>query len=139
MKEIMKSQMGYTMLMTILIAFIFIPTSKVWSVGIVPVKEPNSTALQSSKTSNDIKPDNEHTDKNKDVPQKDQKLSKKEKRKLLKAQEPNLLPETNLEWFFLLVSGVGLFIAILGGLGGFGWLIFAGGLITYLFYKLLRN
>ncbi|MFZ9661356.1 MAG: hypothetical protein ACO29O_05695, partial [Chitinophagaceae bacterium] len=67
------------------------------------------------------------------------KLSRQELKKLLKAQEPDLLPETNLEWFFLLVSGVGLFIAILGGLGGFGWLIFGGGLITYLFYKLLKN
>lgn len=139
MKEIMKSQLRKMILKTVLIAFILSPTNQAWSVAIVPAKEQKKAIIASE---NFIRPNDsnnriELTDA--DPQKKEHKLSKKEFRKLLKAQEPDLLPETNIEWFFLLVSGVGLFIAILGGLGGFGWLIFAGGLITYLFYKLLKN
>lgn len=128
-------------IITVMFAFVVSFTNNASAVAIVPVKDQKSSITISNNSTPEAVSTIQNAHKEKNPQTKENKLSKKELRKFLKAQEPNLLPETNLEWFFLLGSGVGLFIAIFGGAGiaTLGWLIFAGGLITYLFYKLLKN
>lgn len=138
MKKTWRNPMNNIVHMSLVMVCILALSFNAHAVAIVPVdlskttqsvkaeKDQENTAINGESLKNDDKFANGH------------RPTKKEFRKMLKSSDPNLLPETNIEWFFLLVSGVGLFVAILGGLSGFGWLIFAGGLITYLFYKLLK-
>jgi len=67
----------------------------------------------------------------------DRYASKMEKKQQKRAQDVNWGPESNLEWFVLLGAGVALVVGILGI--GFGWFVFLGLALVYLYFKLLKN
>ena len=62
------------------------------------------------------------------------KMDKKQQRG---AGDVNWGPSNNLEWFILLGAAVALVVGILGT--GFGWFIFLGLALVYLYFKLLKN
>ena len=67
----------------------------------------------------------------------DRYAAKMEKKQQRRAQDVNWGPESNLEWFVLLGAGVALVVGILGI--GFGWFVFLGLALVYLYFKLLKN
>ncbi len=67
----------------------------------------------------------------------DRYAAKMEKKQRRGAEDINWGPSNNLEWFVLLGAGVGLVVGILGI--GFGWFVFLGLALVYLYFKLLKN
>ncbi len=62
------------------------------------------------------------------------KMDKKQQRG---AGDVNWGPSNNLEWFILLGAAAGLVVGIFGI--GFGWFVFLGLALVYLYFKLLKN
>lgn len=67
----------------------------------------------------------------------DRYAAKMDKKQYRGAGDVNWGPANNLEWFILLGAGVALVVGILGI--GFGWFIFLGLALVYLYFKLLKN
>ena len=74
---------------------------------------------------------------NKQLRQLDRYVTKMEKKNHRGANDVNWGPSNNLEWFVLLGAGVGLVVGILGI--GFGWFVFLGLALVYLYLKLIKN
>ena len=67
----------------------------------------------------------------------DRYAARMDKKQYRGAGDVNWGPANNLEWFILLGAGVALVVGILGI--GFGWFIFLGLALVYLYFKLLKN
>jgi hypothetical protein len=67
----------------------------------------------------------------------DRYAAKMDKKQQRGAQDVNWGPSNNLEWFILLGAGAGLVVGIFGI--GFGWFVFLGLALVYLYFKLLKN
>jgi hypothetical protein len=67
----------------------------------------------------------------------DRLAAKMEKKQKKDASDVSWGPSDNLEWFILLGAGVALVVGILGV--GFGWFVFLGLALVYLYLKLLKN
>ncbi len=74
---------------------------------------------------------------NKQLRKLDRFAAKMEKKQKRGAQDVQWGPSNNLEWFVLLGAGVALVTGILGI--GFGWFVFLGLALVYLYLKLLKN
>ena len=74
---------------------------------------------------------------NKQLRKLDRYVAKMEKKQQRRAGDVKWSPSNNLELFFLIAAGVGLVVGILGV--GFGWFIFIGCALVYLYFKLLRH
>lgn len=74
---------------------------------------------------------------NKQLRKLDRYADKMEKKQRRGPEDVNWGPANNLEWFVLIGAAVGLVVGILGS--GFGWFIFLGLALVYLYLKLLKN